>query len=1173
MVPVLKTNAPSRCWRSSTGCWAKGVVSEWGPTLQTSLLSDTAFGFRSGRGTLHAAQVVMDVIRLQRQRREELWLVSFDLAKCFDSLPWWAVFRVLRAVGIAENLVACFSAFYRDVRRRFRYGAVLGEPWQAANGLAQGCPASPDLLNILFETFHRWAAAAGLGVDLGSLSVASVSFADDLVLIAPSQVAVEQLISAYLQWCSLLGVQVTKVQVWSSRGPGCTVAVGDSSVLTTAGFRFVGVELGLPNKVGDDAHWQPRLEKSLAAAQRLRSLSLPAALNAVLWRTTVLPRALYGCELRNVAGQALVPLVAAAKAAVCTKAPLELNAWNAPEVALGWPIGDSAPLHPMAYARFQQLRWLQLLANSTGFAGIVHRIVACPASEWREPSLALRSALASVGWRIRRNVLCSRSLSWPQLEPELSLVGTALLSPVDTEDPQPQAVYTDGSVSVAGGGAAVWRPDDGESLLLHVPAPRSSTHCELLALELALGLQPTHVLTDSLCSLQLLRGWGSLSESRRICCLDRVEVRRVLAAARACIFPVTLEKVQAHDERGVQCGLPKALGNDAVDALAKQAAAGCTSPSVRGLVYPPVLGSADDPVVLLDATNAAVLNVVRSFPMAWWRRCRQMWSSKGPRPRLDMLFPLDLTFDWAASVGIFRRPVVQRGGFVHRVAPRVIKWVARVRCGCLATRERLARHGIGGVVSPACLCCGAPVEDDAHVLVGCDGSGAAPYLPALQEVWTAANLNSKVPVPLPPTAWMAAHCLPLTAALIPTTVLWHHCLPEADAMRFKHALHVALAERTAEVLRRRGELMATSPMEPTPSDSPGIVLPDSTTAASSSSGPGLRRRYALPAELRLSVAELRNIESQQRRGTSHPRPAPSTRAPPCGSPRRRWLRSRLVMMLQEHTIPCPAARGSKPQVLLDLFEELTGEPYTQTPGSSATSRLAGFGKTLGNLVGSSDLVPALERRSVTGGRWLYSRVPRQHRDDEGWRRRADLEAAGRPEPRPAVSLEDVDAGLAAWLRYHPHLRAALVEEGLPSIALLMLWEVDKNMPFPSTAGGSESSLVLGFTKRLLRRVQLDDVLRDHMVPCNVVGVLGPGLRDSHCLHWLVQIVPPRSPGRCSSSSRSGGRNNWRHCGSRRFQMARKVDAFGALVNSPSSSGGARCLQRGLQQPQWLLRLL
>jgi hypothetical protein len=105
-------------------------------------------------------------------------------------------------------------------------------------------------------------------------------------------------------------------------------------------------------------------------------------------------------------------------------------------------------------------------------------------------------------------------------------------------------------------------------------------------------------------------------------------------------------------------------------------------------------------------------------------------------------------------------------------------------------------------------------------------------------------------------------------------------------------------------------------------------------------------------------------------------------------------------------------------------------------------------------------------------------------------------------------MEDVDAGLAAWLRYHPHLRAAPVEQGLPSKALLILWEVDKGMPFPSTAGGSESALVLGFTRRLRRRVDQDDVLRECMVPRDVVGALGPGLRDSHNMRWPVQVVPP-----------------------------------------------------------------
>ena len=603
--------------------WAKGIVLSWGPTLQAGILSDTAFGFRSGRGTLHAAQVVADLLSRQRSRRAELWLISFDLAKCFDSLPWWAVFRLLSAIGVEEKVVECFRMFYRDVRRRFRYGTVLGEPWRAANGLAQGCSASPDLLNILFEPFHRWAAAERLGVDVGGIHVASVSFADDITLLAPSPAAAERSIAAYLDWCTLLGVKVTKVQAWSSLGPGLQVVTGTTTIATSDSFRFVGIELGLPGSKADEAHWRPRLEKALLAAQRLRSLPLPAALQAVLWRTTVLPKALYGCELRDVPASVLAPLVAAGKAAVSFKAPLNLNTWTAPEISLGWPLGDSAAIHPLYFVRLRQMRWLQLLANSSGLAGTLHRAVAYSPSTaaWREPTRALRAALGCLGWRVLRNMHSERSTSWPQLQPELAFHGTVVLSP-SLDPPVPQAVYTDGSLGSMGGGGAVWQPDTEETFLLPVPSARSSTQCELVALTIAMQLLPELVLTDSLCALHLIRSWHQYSDTRRLACLDRTEVRHFLRASRSCLCPPVLEKVRAHDERGVQLCDPKALGNDAADALAKRAAAGEISCSLAPLAPEPLLGPFGDPVVLLDSSGSPVLSVMQVFPAAFWRCCR-----------------------------------------------------------------------------------------------------------------------------------------------------------------------------------------------------------------------------------------------------------------------------------------------------------------------------------------------------------------------------------------------------------------------------------------------------------------------------------------------------------------------------------------------------------------------
>lgn len=1088
--------------------WAKGVVLQWRSTVQHAFLSDAAFGFRSGRGTLHAAQLVADIIALSRVRGSELWLVSFDLAKCFDSLPWWAVFRLLRAAGAGEQTVQCFRAFYRSVRRRFRYGAVLGSPWRAANGLAQGCPASPDLLNILFESFHRWAAGQQLGIEFSGFRVPSVSFADDLTLAAASLGEIKLLAGAFLDWCALLGLSVTKLQAWSSLGPGHLVSVGAFSEMTTRSFRFVGVELGLPDRDAELAHWRPRLDKALATGRRLRGLSLPSSLCASLWRTTVLPQALYGCQVRHIRPALLGPLVAAGKAAVCSKPPLSLNTWTALEVALGWPLGESGPRHPVAHATVLQLHWLQELVNSSDIVGVLHRTLACPAGDWVEPSRALQSALQLLGWRIQRNPECARAAPWPCLAAEPCFRGDILATP-DDSFPLEGAVFTDGSLMQSAGGAAVWLPECGVPVTRRVLAARSSTHCELVALALSMEQRPTQVLTDSLCALMLLRGWPTWSTARQLRCLDRVEVRQVLVAAANCPSPPLLEKVQAHNEEALRLGVPKAVGNDKADFWAKRAAREEGHATWNEPPGGPMFGPCGDPVLLLDASGGPVLNVDRAFWLAWWRRSRARWAASGPRARLDLIFPPDMTFDWPSSVGVFERAVVTPAGFQHPTQPAVIKWVARVRCGCLATRERLVRHHMGGVTSPSCLCCGAPSEDDAHVLAGCPATGSADWAPALLDAWSSAATAASVAAPAPPMAWLEAHRFPLLAALIPSSTLWHSPLHGSAGPRFLGQFHRALSCRLGEVLRRRGELMAAPPTllrldtidaagASPASPSPEMALPVA----------GLRRPCPLGPERRLSVADLRRVELDRRRADPSASPTPA-QPPVAGELRRRWLRDRLVQVLQEDTVMCPAASGPTAVCLLALFEGVTGEPYTQLPGASVAQRVAGLGRALANLAAlgvGGPLTPPLLRLSKSGT-FLYNRSPRFPLDVTAWRRQQERLEAAHPASSSSSGARR-DAGLAAWLRTHQHLRPVELEQGECAMALLILWEVDHGMPFPSLAGSSGAGLLTGFTRKLKAQVLADPELTAWLT-CRAIQVpLSPGLPATHHMRWSVQIVGP-----------------------------------------------------------------
>ena len=110
------------------------------------------------------------------------------------------------------------------------------------------------------------------------------------------------------------------------------------------------------------------------------------------------------------------------------------------------------------------------------------------------------------------------------------------------------------------------QPDTEAVLQRCIPSPRSSTHCELVALNLALSLAAPQILTDSLTSLRLISGWPTYSAARILRCADRVEVRWFMERAAGCASAAMLEKVKAHDEHGIELGHPKSVGNDRADA-------------------------------------------------------------------------------------------------------------------------------------------------------------------------------------------------------------------------------------------------------------------------------------------------------------------------------------------------------------------------------------------------------------------------------------------------------------------------------------------------------------------------------------------------------------------------------------------------------------------------------
>ena len=434
--------------------------------------------------------------------------------------------------------------------------------------------------------------------------------------------------------------------------------------------------------------------------------------------------------------------------------------------------------------------------------------------------------------------------------------------------------------------------------------------------------------------------------------------------------------------------------------------------------------------------------------------------------------------------------------------------MARIRVGSLATRARRHKHHLDP--SPACPCCLAPVEDDAHVVAGCPSTGSADWSHCIQEAWSVASTSSGLSPPLPSPAWLAIHHLQLMAALIPCSLLHDSLLPPSAQARFFSHLHKELAASTATILGRRETLIITN----------------STTTQESSSSHSRQHHLPcpLPLERQLAPSEMRRLEQARRHQLSNPNnPAvassssspssPSAPVPASGPPRQRWMQLRLMTLLHEDTVPCPVRLGSTSPMLVELFERVTGEPFTDTPGSLLTSRIKSMGRVLRDVLKDHGMsfTPPLEtakkRDYVALNR--FPRVPCP--DIPAWRTRTmTAEQYHAPQLRPRQITASQDAYLPQWIRGHRYLRPVDATGGESGMALLLLWEVDHAKPWPSTAS-SQAGRLASFTKRLTQQVNRDEELKEWFNPKELQRPLAPGLPDSHHSFWPVQITRPPTP--------------------------------------------------------------
>ena len=162
--------------------------------------SDNQFGFKKGHSTELCIFSLKEIVNYYNSHGSPVFICFLDIRKAFDRVNYSKLFKKMIARSVPIYLVKLIAFWYVNQRVMVKWGNTLSDPFNVKNGIKQGGLLSPYLFNLYVDKLSVNLNASNVSCTVGNIIVSHLSYADDMVLVAPSKKALQKLLdvcSAY----------------------------------------------------------------------------------------------------------------------------------------------------------------------------------------------------------------------------------------------------------------------------------------------------------------------------------------------------------------------------------------------------------------------------------------------------------------------------------------------------------------------------------------------------------------------------------------------------------------------------------------------------------------------------------------------------------------------------------------------------------------------------------------------------------------------------------------------------------------------------------------------------------------------------------------------------------------------------------------------------------------
>lgn len=159
----------------------------------TGTISDEQGGFRPARGTPDQILILREILSSRKERGLPTYATYVDARKAYDTVWREKAYTNVYDSGVRGRLWRQLQQMHGNLTRRIRHPLGLTDPFDVERGVAQGAVESPWLYSNFIDGLAKELKNANLGVWIAGRQVPLLMYADDVIVLANSQLELAQM--------------------------------------------------------------------------------------------------------------------------------------------------------------------------------------------------------------------------------------------------------------------------------------------------------------------------------------------------------------------------------------------------------------------------------------------------------------------------------------------------------------------------------------------------------------------------------------------------------------------------------------------------------------------------------------------------------------------------------------------------------------------------------------------------------------------------------------------------------------------------------------------------------------------------------------------------------------------------------------------------------------------